>query len=117
MLSNLSMGVKIGAKSARMGSGGSKMEVQWPTMEARTGHMPPQEPQRSTRAAWSAPSRCQEASQRAQDRLVHVFASDFGSPKATKGSRNRTAKRTKSEAKKSFVSDHVSGPIFIDLEV
>ena len=48
---------------------------------------------------------------------MHVFASDFGSPKAPKGSRNRTPKRTKSDTKKSFVSDHVSGPIFIDLEV
>ena len=81
------------------------------------GQMPPQGPQRSTSAAWSAPIRCQEASRRVQDRLVHVFAFDFGPPKAPKGSRNRTQKRTKSDTKMTFVSDHVLASIFIDLEV
>ena len=93
------------------------MEAQWPKIEARGGQMLPQGPHRSTSAAWSAPSRCQEASQRAQDRLEHFFASDLGAPKAPKGSRNRTQKRTKSDTKKTFVSDHVSGLVFIDLEV
>ena len=96
---------------------GPKWRPNGPRWRLGGGQMPPQGPQRSTSATWSAPSRCQEASQRAQDRLVHVFASDFGAPKAPKGSRNRTQKRTKSDTKMTFVLDHVSGPIFIDLEV
>ena len=87
------------------------MEAQWPKMEARRG------PNATPRAALAPLGARQEASQRAQDRLVHVFASDFDAPKAPKGSRNRTQKRTKSDTKMTFVSDHVSGPIFIDLEV
>ena len=97
--------------------GGSKMEPNGPRWRPGRDQMPRQGPQRSTSAAWSPPSRRQDASQSAQGRLVHGFASDFRTQRAPKGVPNRTKKRTKSETENAFVSDHVSGPIFIDLGV
>ena len=97
--------------------GGSKMEAKGPRWEPRRGQKPPQEPLRCHSAAWSSPSRRQDASQGAKGRLVHVFVSHFGTQTVPQGGPNRIKMRTKSETENMFVLDHVSGPIFIDLGV
>ena len=101
-------------------AGGSQTEpwrvqngAQWP----ERGPMPPQVSQRGSSAAWSSPSRRQDASQGAQGRLVHGFASDLGPQNAPQGVPNRSKKRTKSVSKNIFVSDRVLETNFIDLGV
>ena len=78
MLSNGSLGAKIGAKCVQMEAwrvpNGGSMSQDGGQEGAKCY------PQGLTEAL--APSRCQEASQRPQDRLVYVFASNFGVPKA-----------------------------------
>ena len=93
------------------------MEAKDPRWEPGRGPKPSQEPLRCHSAAWSSPSRRQDASQGAKGRLVHVFASHFGTQTSPQGVPNRTKKRSKSETKNMFVLDHVSGLIFIDLGV
>ena len=100
-----------------MEPGGSKMEANGPRWGPARHPMPPQGPQRGSSAAWSSPSRRQDASQGAQGRLVHGFAPDFGAQRAPKGVPNRTKKRTQSVSKNIFVSDCVLESNFIDLGV
>ena len=100
-----------------MEPGGSKMEANGLRWGPGKGPMPPQVPQRGSSAALSSPSRRQDASQGAQGRLVHGFASDFGPQKAPQGVQNRNKKRTQSVSTNIFVSDRVLEPNFIDVGV
>ena len=97
--------------------GGSKMEANGPRWGPARGSMPPQVPQRGSSAALSSPSRRQDASQGAQGRLVHSFASDFGPQKAPLGVPNGSKKWTKSVSKNVFISDRVLESNFLDFGV
>ena len=91
------------------------MEAQWAKMEARRGpNATPrasEKHQRHLERAKSMPRGVPEGPGPARAR----FCVQFGAPKALTGSRNRTKNRTESDTKKTFVSDHASGSIFIDL--
>ena len=110
-------GPKWSPGGSKMEPGGSKMEPKGPRWGPARGPMPPQVPQRGSSAALSSPSRRQDASQGAQGRLVHGFASHFGPQKAPQGVPKWSKKRTKSVSKNIFVSDRILESHFIDLGI